>query len=200
MTQYDAGPGDWSDREWETPGRSQKDQAKKRRFTLPPWAMLAALVAAVILLCVGLVLIVRAIRGGRQAQTPTAEAAGTRLITPLPSAREEDLQPTVRSGVLPSPTFDLGPALTPEETEPVFLEIAPGATVRTATTLPLNLRAQARTGSASLAKLDNNTLLLVLEGPEEGEGYTWWKVRTEDGKEGWVANNAAGDWLKLKTD
>jgi hypothetical protein len=63
MTQYDAGPGDRSDRPWEDPERKPRPQARRRRVTLPPWALLAIFIAIVILLCIGLVLIINAIRG-----------------------------------------------------------------------------------------------------------------------------------------
>lgn len=193
MTQYDAGPGDWSDREWEMPGREQKDQVRKRRISLPPWAMLAALVAAVVLLCVGLVLIVKAIRGGRQAETPTAVAAETDVVSPQPSAELSELQPTLPPLVAPSPTYDLGSTLSPAETEPVFAEIARGATVVTTnTTQRLNLRAEPN--GRIVGSLASNTVLEVVGGPEDAGGYTWWQVRKPDGSEGWVA----ADWLKLQ--
>jgi LPS O-antigen subunit length determinant protein (WzzB/FepE family) len=54
MTQYDAGPGDWSDREWEEPDRKRKPHTTRRRLVLPPWALLAILVGVVIVLCVAL--------------------------------------------------------------------------------------------------------------------------------------------------
>jgi hypothetical protein len=42
-----------------------------------------------------------------------------------------------------------------------------------------------------LRTLEDGTQLQVLEGPEAADGYEWWKLRTDDGLEGW----AAGDWL-----
>ena len=50
MTQYDAGPGEWSDREWESPDRKRMRHAKRRGPILPPWALLAIVVGIVILL------------------------------------------------------------------------------------------------------------------------------------------------------
>ena len=55
----------------------------------------------------------------------------------------------------------------------------------------LSLRAGAGQSQARLRILTEGTRLTVLEGPEASDGYNWWKVRTEDGVEGWVA----GEWL-----
>ena len=76
MTQYDAGPGDWSDREWEEPDRKREPHAK-RRFVLPPWALLAVIIGVVIILCVALVLFVRALRSNGDEEAPAAVATST---------------------------------------------------------------------------------------------------------------------------
>lgn len=194
MTQYDAGPGDWSDREWEMPGREQKDQVKKRRFSLPPWAMLAALVAAVILLCVGLVLIVQAIRGGREAESPTAEAEMTGELQPPATEPAAVDMPAPVPMVSPSPTIAIPGAEVPLPTQPTYTVIEPGASVVTINTEPLRMRDQPTLNGAVLVRLGNGTILTVVDGPREADGYTWWMVRTEGGREGWVA----GSWLELE--
>ena len=35
-------------------------------------------------------------------------------------------------------------------------------------------------------EVKTGTVLDVLAGPEEGEGYTWWQVRDAQGSTGWV--------------
>jgi uncharacterized protein YraI len=45
---------------------------------------------------------------------------------------------------------------------------------------------------ARLALLKDGTILKVLDGPEEADGYTWWRLQDEDGFIGW----AADDWLE----
>ena len=50
--------------------------------------------------------------------------------------------------------------------------------------------------SRTATSAKEGTTLVVLDGPEEADGYTWWQVRTPDGAEGW----AAGTWLVLKTE
>lgn len=192
MTQYDAGPGDWSDRPWEDPERDPQPHARRRRLTLPPWALLAILVAIVILLCVSLVLIVRAIRGSGDQETPTPQPTATAEVAP--TATRQLLAPT--SATTPTATVVL-PVGTPEET-PSFTEIAPGAMVVVQGTLGagLNLRAEPSTSGKVVTNLKEGTVLVVLEGPTEAGGYVWWKVRAPDGTEGWGAAN----WLALKTE
>jgi uncharacterized protein YgiM (DUF1202 family) len=50
----------------------------------------------------------------------------------------------------------------------------------------LNIRAEATTQSRILQVVTDTTILTVLDGPVEGEGYVWWKVRSKKGTEGWV--------------
>ncbi len=192
MTQYDAGPGDRSDRPWEDPEKKPKPHAKRRRVALPPWALLAILVAVVILLCVSVVLIARAIRGGGDDERPTPPPTVTRAAAP--SATVSLLTPT--SALSPTNTVVL-PEGTPAET-PAATEIAPGVMVVVQGTAGagLNLREQATTYAKVVANAREGTVLIVVEGPKESDGYTWWKLRTPDSKEGWGATN----WLVLKTE
>lgn len=55
----------------------------------------------------------------------------------------------------------------------------------------LRLRAAPSLGGETLALAKEGTLLRVLEGPVEADGYTWWRVQAPDGQAGW----AAGQWL-----
>lgn len=189
MINYDAGPGDYNDPEWKGP----KSKAKRPRVVLPLWVHLVVLVGIVILLCVGLVLIVRAIRGGgaREAPTPavtaTAQVPPTETAAPMgPTATIEPATPTV---VLPTEAPVQPPAPT---------EIGPGATVVVKGTgaRGLNLRAQPTTQSERVATVNENAELTVIVGPQEADGFVWWQVETADGKQGW----GAADWLVLKVD
>ena len=191
MTQYDAGPGDRSDREWESPDRKPARQAKRRGPTLPAWALMAIVVGAAIVLCVALILVVRAIRGAGGDEPAVPQATATRLAVPIatwtPTAvLTQTLTPTV---VLP-----VGPTVQPQQ----FTEIAPGATVIVQGTgaKGLNLRAQPTTKGAIVVTVKEGAVLTVLEGPQQADGFTWWKLRTTDNKEGW----GAADWLVLKTN
>lgn len=193
MTQYDAGPGDWSDRPWEDPDKKARPQARRRRVTLPPWALLALLVGIIILLCVGLVLIVQAIRGNG-GEEGTATPLPTETVRAVPTETRSLFTDT--PVVTPTDTVVL-PIGTPEETPPPS-EIGPGALVIVQGTAGagLNLRTEPGTGAQVVVNAREETVLTVVEGPQEAGGYTWWKLRTPDGKEGWGAAN----WLVLKTE
>jgi hypothetical protein len=191
MTQYDAGPGDRSDRPWEDPERKPRPQARRRRVTLPPWALLAIFIAIVILLCIGLVLIINAIRGGDD-EPPTPVPTFTSEASP--SATVSLLTPT--SAITPTSTVVLTVGTPPATTPPT--EIRPGALVVVTGTggAGLRLRELATTDAKLVVMAREGTVLTVLEGPTDADGYTWWKVRTPDGEEGW----GAATWLVLKTE
>jgi len=196
MSQYDAGPGDYSDREWEAPDWEQEPQATRQRLTLPPWALLAIVVAAVILLCVGLWFIVRAIREGSATEAPISTATATRPV--LPTATMTLRAPTATIA-LPTATTAL-PTLAPTEAPlpPDTGGIEPGVRVVVRGVNPdgLNIRAQASTQSKILKNVKDKTTLEVLEGPVQAEGYVWWRVKpVRDPKiEGW----AVGQYLELR--
>jgi SH3-like domain-containing protein len=38
--------------------------------------------------------------------------------------------------------------------------------------------------------------MTLLEGPESRDNHTWWRIRTTDGREGWVA----GEDLRAQPD
>jgi len=188
MPQYDAGPGDWSDRPWEDPEKKPQPHARRRRFTLPPWALLAVLIAIAIILCVSLVLAIRAIRNREGTPTPTAEATSAEAI---PTATVRPEQETVEP---PTPTVVL-PIETPGEAE-LPTEIGLGVTVVVKGTggAGLNLREQPTTYGKIVASSKEGSELTVIDGPRDADGYTWWKLRTSGGEEGWGAAN----WLALK--
>jgi hypothetical protein len=201
MTQYDAGPGDWSDRPWEDPERRGGPQARRPRVKLPPWALLALLVAIIIVLCVGLVLLVRALRGdGDEEGLATQPAGETAEVMPTITRRlftaTPGLTPELSPGVTPSDTVVL-PIETPLVTAPPT-EIRPGVEVIVEGTAGygLNLRAEPSTDAQLVTNAPEGTVLTVLDGPQQADSYTWWNVRTPDGKEGW----GAARWLTLKAE
>jgi hypothetical protein len=193
MRQYDAGPGDWSDRPWEDPEKKDsRPQARRPRVKLPPWALLALLVGIIILLCVGLVLLIQALRGGGEEATATPPPAETAELMPTDTRSLFTAAPVVT----PTDTVVL-PIETPLATD-VPTEIGTGAQVVVEGTggAGLNLRAEASTQAQIVANAREGAVLTVVDGPQDADGYTWWQVRTSDGKEGW----GAAKWLTLKTE
>lgn len=193
MTQYDAGPGDWSDREWEADDWESRPHAKRRRVALPPWALLAIFVALLILLCVGLVGIFQALGGGDDQETPTPEPTATRAFQPTPTVTLAI--PTVAT---PPTTPTVALPTEPVVPTPSITEIGPGATVIVRGTggKGLNLRDRPTMQGRRVDIVRDGSALLVLDGPEEANGYVWWQVQTQEGRVGW----GAADWLVLRTD
>lgn len=192
MTQYDAGPGDRSDREWEAPERKPVPHARRRGPTLPPWALLAIVVGVLVLLCLAVVFGLRAIRD-RARERPTPQATVTSRVLPVPTWTPAPGQ----TGPTTTPSATVVLPIGPTATGQVFTEIAPGATVVVQGTggQGLNLRAEPSAAAALVVNLRDGALLTVLEGPKEAGGYIWWKLQTADNKQGWGAAN----WLVLQT-
>jgi uncharacterized protein YgiM (DUF1202 family) len=53
--------------------------------------------------------------------------------------------------------------------------------------LPLRLRTGAGLEHDVRDRLQPGTQMTLLEGPKEADNYSWWHIRTTDGREGWVA-------------
>jgi hypothetical protein len=123
-------------------------------------------------------------------------------VIPTVESSQGEEEPEV-AGTLPIATFTPGPTSTPpplDEPTPgpdatvaegPAGEIAVGAsvTVTGTGTDGLSLRAESNTTADRIAILPDGTPLTIVEGPTEGESFTWWKVRTEAGQEGWVAQD-----------
>jgi hypothetical protein len=60
----------------------------------------------------------------------------------------------------------------------------------------LNLRDRPSMQGRRVDIVRDGGALLVLDGPEEANGYVWWQVQTQEGRVGW----AAADWLVLRAD
>ena len=70
---------------------------------------------------------------------------------------------------------------------PSGLAVGATAFVMRAGGLPLRLRAGPSLDQEILDRLQPGSSLTVLEGPQQGSGHAWWRVRTIEGREGWVA-------------
>jgi hypothetical protein len=181
--QFDAGPGDRTDREWKLKDRQSGSQARRQRprVTLPNWAFVAIPVGALAIIALIVVLAVRSCSGGAGApatdQPPAVEATTAPVNSPTP---------TLPPGPTNTPTVEL-PDLGGTPPPPVFTEIRVGAPVVVQGTggAGLNLREQPSLGSPILGTVQDGTPLTVIEGPQDADGFTWWKVQTAEGGAGW---------------
>ena len=109
---------------------------------------------------------------------------------PLPTSTATIL-PTATAG--PTSVATSTPTVTATATETPVPVVMVGATVEVRGTGSDQLRMRAGPGlnQELLLTVPDGTRLLVIEGPEQADGYNWWKARTEDAQEGW----AASDWL-----
>jgi uncharacterized protein YraI len=83
------------------------------------------------------------------------------------------------------------PTATPESESPVVeAEIGVGAQVRVSGTGAdgLSFRSGPGTNYARLMTVHDGEVFTVLEGPEEANGYRWWRLEDEGGTVGWGAD------------
>jgi uncharacterized protein YgiM (DUF1202 family) len=62
--------------------------------------------------------------------------------------------------------------------------------------LPLRLRTGAGLNNEIAGRLQPGTEMTLLEGPRPADNHAWWRIRTADGREGWVA----GEELRTQPD
>ncbi len=163
----------------------------------------AIVLAALVVIIVALV--ARAFTGRKEQPTPTPLPTATFAPLPTFTPTPEGLAPT------PPPGNAMPPASSPLETPPPVEatqppvaatqpppvsggQIAVGQTVIVTGTGKdrLSLRAKPTTKSARVKLIKDGVKLTVIDGPKKADGYTWWKVRTPKGIEGW----AVEDFLK----
>jgi uncharacterized protein YgiM (DUF1202 family) len=94
------------------------------------------------------------------------------------------------AGLPPTPTVSLPTEVPTEEPWPPDTGgIEVGRQARVTGAGKLNIREEANMHSKVLQVVTDTTKLTVLDGPVEGEGYAWWKVRSKKGTEGWVVGS-----------
>ena len=54
----------------------------------------------------------------------------------------------------------------------------------------LNMRSDPSVSASIVARLENGTQVVLLDGPIAGDGFTWWQVRINTGLTGWVVESA----------
>lgn len=110
---------------------------------------------------------------------PLSGGAGLPPFSPMPVLGEPPLMPT--------PTTPTG-----------VLAVGVRARVNTTAGDMLRVRTGPGTTFAVLFQLTNGTPVTLLEGPVAGpEGYSWWRIQTDDGRSGWAVEGVpeAGGFL-----
>jgi hypothetical protein len=151
----------------------------------PAWVVglgIGALVAVIILLIVAFVF---SRRSAAPEPTPTAN-----VVTPTAT-----LAPRPTNTLVAAATVT-GEAQVTEEapaTAPPSNVISVGGYARVAADAGLSFRQQPSTNAPLIIVLDPGTVLEVIGGPQEADGYVWWQLRAQDGREGWSAAGAGQD-------
>ncbi len=90
------------------------------------------------------------------------------------------------------PTATSTPKPTPTPSVPTEIKVGGYVKVVGAEADELSYRSGPGLNYARLTIVKDGTILEVLEGPEEADGYTWWRLEDEDEFIGWAADN----WLE----
>jgi SH3 domain-containing protein len=95
-----------------------------------------------------------------------------------------------KAAAAPAPSQPGGPpaaSATPQPAAAPGLAVGSSAWVTREGGLPLRLRSGAGLSHNVLDRLQPGTQMTLLEGPQPADNYNWWRIRTSDGREGWVA-------------
>ena len=114
-----------------------------------------------------------------------------------PFAPPPAIQPTIEATpivTLSLPTLTPFPTPSPQPTPTLPTEITVGGYVKVigAEADQLSYRFGPGMDYARLKLVKDRTILKVLDGPEEADGYIWWRLEDEDGDIGWAAEK----WLE----
>ncbi|HEX8684510.1 MAG TPA: SH3 domain-containing protein [Ardenticatenaceae bacterium] len=162
----------------------------RRRFAIDLTGMGVRIGATALIIGLSILIIYFAMR-------PRGEEAATANDIATPPTTSEE-QPAASGD--PLATFTPGPSSTPPPTddptpeptpEPPSGVLAVGATALVTNTgvNGLNMRTGSGTSFEIAQILQDGTTITLAEGPVEGDGFTWWKIRLEDGTEGWAVQD-----------
>jgi hypothetical protein len=88
--------------------------------------------------------------------------------------------PTPLATLTPEPTPD--PAFAPDT-----VRVGYYARVANTNQTGLSVRGGPSTDNVKLVTAPEGSVVLIIGGPSEGSGFTWWQARMADGTEGWMA-------------
>lgn len=153
-----------------------------------PWLWLG-LGAVVTVVAIGAAILVARSLLARPPLTPASLPPPTIIRLTAPPSPSPSLTPS-----FPTPTTI--PTFTPVPTPDIFTapeEVTVGYYAQVVETggVGVTVRGGPSTNNVAIIVAAESSVLLVLDGPEEGNERLWWQVRLADGTEGWVA----GDFL-----
>jgi hypothetical protein len=110
------------------------------------------------------------------------------------SASTVTIESTPRPAPSPSPEATAVTAC--PGTPPFLLKLRDWARVSLEPPLPSRVRERPGTNGAVVGQIQPGEDVLVIDGPRCADGYTWWKVRSVAGLEGWtIEGDEDGYWL-----
>ena len=150
-----------------------------------PWIWLGMGLLLTVVACITAMLLLRTFL--EQAQSPSTDPIpATIIILTAPPSPTTDpgalLRPTPIPTFTPIPTPDA--AIAPPEITTGFY-----AMVANTDGLGVTVRGGPSTRNVALAIAEEGTILLIINGPEEADGFNWWQVLMDDGTEGWAVND-----------
>ena len=177
----DSRDGDEPERR-EIPRFRSAQARRRRRFTVPLWVWGVALLLVLIIVAFAVWwLLLRPGPRESVAPPPTATRPAAVLVT-------QTATPSVAA--VPSATWTPAPVVTPT----VAATITIGGKVQVVGTGIDQLRVRTGPGVSYVTMMivPDGTVFEVLDGPQEAEGYNWWRLKAEDGTVVW----AADEWLE----
>lgn len=99
------------------------------------------------------------------------------------------------TGAVPTATPFPLPTTTPFPANLPRLAVGESAQVRTDSGDTLFMRSIPSRSGQVVARLQNGETVLLLDGPIIADGFTWWRVRSADGAEGWSVQSIPSDGL-----
>jgi hypothetical protein len=151
-----------------------------------PWKWLGMGLLLAIVGCIAGVLFLRVFLS--QIEPPAAEPAQATIII-LTAPPSPTIDPT-GSALPPTPIPTFTPIPTPDAAvAPPELTSGFYAMVANTDGLGVTIRGGPSTRNVALLVAEEGTILMILDGPEEADNFSWWQVQLQDGTEGWAVGS-----------